>query len=216
MVSLRGFGQACFEIKNSITIVTDPHDGESVGLSPPETKGEIVTISHQHFDHSSGRDLVSKEETEVAKTVGTRKVKGIRIDGIQSYHDKNQGGERGENIIFVFDQGDFRICHLGDLGHKLSSEKIRELGSINILLIPVGGNYTIDAREAIEIIEKIEPDIVIPMHYKLSGLEVDISTEKEFLRLAREKGWKVEEKEKAEIESLPKKRKIIKLECQSA
>ncbi|KXA91858.1 hypothetical protein AKJ64_04420, partial [candidate division MSBL1 archaeon SCGC-AAA259E17] len=70
--------------------------------------------------------------------------------------------------------------------------------------------------EAIEIIEKIEPDIAIPMHYKLSGLEVDISTEKEFLRLAREKGWKVEEKEKAEIESLPKKRKIIKLECQSA
>ncbi|KXA90984.1 hypothetical protein AKJ57_02950 [candidate division MSBL1 archaeon SCGC-AAA259A05] len=214
-MSLRWFGQACFEIKNSATIVTDPHDGESVGLSPPDTKGEIVTISHQHFDHAGGRDLVSKEDTKIVETDGKQKVKGIKVEGIQSYHDKAQGKERGENIIFVFEQDNFRICHLGDLGHKLSSEKIERMGSVNILLIPVGGNYTINAQEAVEIIENLGPDIAIPMHYKLSDLEVDISSEGEFLRLAQKKGWKIEEKEKAENKSLPEKRKIIKLDCQS-
>lgn len=216
MVSLKWFGQACFEIKNSTTIVTDPHDGESIGLRPPDLKGEIVTISHQHFDHAGGKDLVSNKDTQILETKGAREIKGIKIDGIQSYHDKKEGAERGENIIFVIEQDNFRICHLGDLGHKLSSEKIERLSPVNILLIPVGGNYTINAQEAIEIIEDIGPDIITPMHYKLSDLEVNISRDEEFLRLARKKGWKIETKEKAEIRSLPEERKVIKLKCQSA
>lgn len=216
MVSFRWFGQACFEIKNSIAIVTDPHDGSSIGLKRPNIKGDIVTVSHLHFDHASGKELVSKKNTEVIEGSVKREVKGIEIEGISSFHDKAEGNKRGENTIFVFELEDFGICHLGDLGHKLSGEKIEETKPVDILLIPVGGNYTINAREAVDVAKDLEPRIVIPMHYKVKGLEVDISSEEEFLQLVKDGGWETEERDKANVKSLPEERKVIKLTCLAA
>lgn len=216
MVIFRWFGQACFGISDSVTVVTDPHDGESVGLKPPNVRADIVTISHQHFDHISGLELVSKdEETITVEEEGEGGVGGVEIKGVQSYHDKAEGDKRGKNVIFVINLDEFDICHLGDLGHELEKEHIDKIGSVDILLIPVGGNYTIGAKEAINIVEDLNPSIVIPMHYKLPGLDVDISRGDDFLELSREKGWKIEKREKARIESLPEKKEIINLECQS-
>lgn len=213
MVSFRWFGQACFEIKNSVTVVTDPHDGGSIGLKQPNIKGDIVSVSHRHFDHASGRELVSKKDTEVMEGSGKLEVKGIEVEGIESFHDKAEGDKRGENTIFVFELDDFRICHLGDLGHKLSDEKIEEIKPVDILLIPVGGNYTIDAQEAVDVVKDLEPEIVMPMHYKVKCLEVNISSEEKFLQLVKDEGWEIEEKDKAKVKSLPEERKVIKLTC---
>ncbi|KXA97245.1 hypothetical protein AKJ38_01615 [candidate division MSBL1 archaeon SCGC-AAA259I14] len=215
MVSFRWFGQACFEIKDSVTIVTDPHDGDSVGLTHPDVKGDIVTISHGHFDHASGKDIVSKEDSVVVEGSGKREVKGIKVEGFDSYHDKAQGSKRGENTIFVFELDGFEICHLGDLGHKLSNEKIDRIKPVDILLIPVGGNYTINAQEAVDVVKELKPQIIIPMHYKVKGLEVDISDEDDFIRLVKDENWEISEEEEAKIEKLPEQRKVIKLTCQA-
>lgn len=215
MVSFKWFGQACFEIKNSVAIVTDPHDGDSVGLKRPDAKGDIVSVSHRHFDHASGIDLVSKEDSEVLEGSGEREAKEIEVQGFESFHDKAEGEERGENTIFVFELDDFRICHLGDLGHKLSDEKVEEIKPVDILLIPIGGNYTIDAQESVDVVKNLEPKIVMPMHYKVEGLEVDISDEEEFLQLVEDEGWETDGRVKAKIESLPEERNVIKLTCQA-
>lgn len=213
MISLRWFGQACFEIKNSVKIATDPHDGKSVGLRPPNFKADLISISHDHYDHSSGKEIVSKQNTEVIDADGKKEIKGISTKGITSYHDKCQGKERGKNLIFVFETGEFRVCHLGDLGHELHQEKANEIKPIDILLTPIGGNFTINATEAINIIEDLEPNTIIPMHYKVKGLTVPISDETEFLREADKKEWKIEKAKKAEMETPSKQRKIILLKC---
>ncbi|MFP4005228.1 MAG: MBL fold metallo-hydrolase [Candidatus Hadarchaeia archaeon] len=216
IVSFEWFGQACFEISDSITIVTDPHDGGSVGLEQPRCSGDVVTISHYHFDHSNGKDLVSDEGTLFIDDIGKRKINGLEIHGISSYHDKSEGRKRGENIIFIFELDEMKICHLGDLGHKLAEKKIDDLGNIDVLLIPVGGNYTINAREAVEVVKDLNPSVVIPMHYRVPGLEVEISDDSEFLELARDNGWSIERKEQASLSRFEKGIKIIKLDCKTS
>lgn len=209
MVSLRWFGQACFEISGSITVVTDPHDGGGVGLKPPQTKGDVVTISHGHFDHADGVNLVRKEDTKVVGEEGITEAKGIVFEGIKTFHDKSQGSERGENLVFKFELDGFKICHLGDLGHKLgnTAEKIKP---VDILLIPVGGKFTIDGKEAKEVVEELQPRVVIPMHYKIRGLKVPISGPDDFLE-----GEEVVAEDELVLEKLPEEREIVKLNPQA-
>lgn len=212
MVRFKWFGQACFEVSNSKKIVTDPHDGETVGLNAPKAKADIVTVSHDHFDHASGVGIAKKQGAKVLKEEkGEKTVKGVKIKGIKSYHDKAKGSKRGENTIYTFELDGFKICHLGDLGHIVSSELIEEIGEIDILMIPIGGNYTIDGGEAIEVVEKINPKVIIPMHYKIDGLTVDISSEEQFMGIAKGKGWNIEEKEELVLKSLPKSNTVVKL-----
>jgi L-ascorbate metabolism protein UlaG (beta-lactamase superfamily) len=182
MVILRWLGHECFEIKDARTVVTDPHDGEGIGLPRPIAKADIVTVSHGHFDHANGVDIVSKQGTVVIKTPGEHPIKGIAVKGIAAFHDNAQGAMRGENIIFTVKMDGISFCHLGDLGHLLSEEQLREIGDVDVLLIPVGGHYTIDANEAAQIMDRINPRIVIPMHYKIEGLTVDIADAEPFLR----------------------------------
>ncbi|KXA98743.1 hypothetical protein AKJ39_00940 [candidate division MSBL1 archaeon SCGC-AAA259J03] len=212
MVLFRWFGLSCFEIKDSVTIVTDPHDGESLGLNRPNIKGDIVTISHGHFDHVSGKELVSKEDTEVVDGTGKFEVKGIQFEGISN----REGDERGRNIYFVFELDGFRICHLGDLGYSLESDNIEALEPVDILLLPVGGTGGHEGREAINVVKELSPSIVIPMHYMIRGLNVKISSEEEFLDLMAEEGWRIEEKKEAVIERLPEEKEIIKLICRTS
>ncbi len=216
MVRFKWFGQACFEIKNSRTVVTDPHDGDGVGLNTPRAKGDIITVSHGHFDHAAGIDLVKKPDSEVVQEeTGEKIVKGVKIKGIDSYHDKAEGAKRGENTIYIFELDGKKICHLGDLGHMLSDEKTKKIGDIDILLIPVGGNYTIGGEEAAKVAGKLDPKVVIPMHYKIPGLTVDINDEKQFTDKAREKGWKTKEKRELDLQSLPENTTVVKLKNQA-
>jgi len=210
MLTLRWFGISCFEITNKVTIVTDPHDGESLGLHPPDIKGDLILITHQHFDHASGREVVSKADSEIVEESGKWEVKGIEIEGVP-YHRE----EAGENVFFKFELDGFRICHLGDLGYSLSSKEVEKIKPVDILLVPVGGTGGHEGREAAKVIEDLKPRIVIPQHYMVEGMTVPISSKKEFLQLAIDRGWLVEERKEARIKSLPERRKIIVLECLS-
>lgn len=158
-------------------VLTDPFD-ETVGYSTFKGDVDVVTISHHHFDHSYIENIKFKESID---KVGFFYLCDIPVTGIPSYHDKMLGAKRGENTIFVFEIDGYRICHLGDLGHMLSNEDIKQIGNIDVLFIPIGGNYTIDGKEAAEIAKAINSHIVIPMHYKTPMLSFELEGLEDFL-----------------------------------
>ena len=164
-------GHSSFRIKGkTASIVTDPFDPVMVGLKFPSVEADIVTVSHEHKDHNQ-TNLV-KGSPRVIRGPGEYEIQGISILGFASWHDKKKGEERGENTIYVFEVDGVRICHLGDLGHKLSESMVNNLAEIDVLMIPVGGNYTIGSPIASEIVRNIEPSIVIPMHFKVEGIKI--------------------------------------------
>ena len=178
-MNITWYGQSCFKITSKdITIITDPFD-KKIGIKPYTGAADIVTISHEHYDHNNVESL--RGTPFIIRNPGEYEVKNIFIRGLNSFHDKKEGEERGMNTIYIMDMEDMRICHLGDLGHMLSDKVIEALGQIDILMIPVGGNYTIDGKEADELIDKIEPAIVLPMHYKTSSLNINIDKIDKFL-----------------------------------
>ena len=172
-------GHSSFMLEDSKgrKVLTDPFD-ETVGYNIFKGEVDVVTISHHHSDHSYIENIKYKESID---KVGFFYLCDIPITGIPSYHDKMLGAKRGENTIFIIEIDGYRICHLGDLGHALSSEDIKQIGNIDILLIPIGGNYTIDGREAAEIAKALNSHIVIPMHYKTPILSFQLEGLEDFL-----------------------------------
>ncbi|MFB0543493.1 MAG: MBL fold metallo-hydrolase [Candidatus Bathyarchaeia archaeon] len=167
MVFVRWHGHSCFEVRNSVTIVVDPHDGESLGLPVPRVRADIVLISHGHEDHASGRSLVAKPDAVLLEEPGVYEAKGVKVKGIKAFHDDVQGSRLGVNVVFIFELEGVRFSHLGDLGHALSSEQVGEMGSVDVLMVGVGGGSYALVEENIR---RIEPRVVIPMHYKIEGL----------------------------------------------
>lgn len=183
-MNISWYGHSCFKIQTKakrggeeVTIITDPFD-KSIGLRRPQGQANIVTISHDHGDHSDTELL--KGDFFVANSPGEFSIQGVTIEGIDSFHDKEEGALRGRNTIFVFESEDMRVCHLGDLGHELTDSQVDAIGDIDILMIPVGGTYTLDAKEAKKVVGQIEPKIIIPMHYKVDGLTLDVTDETDF------------------------------------
>ena len=181
-------GHSSFLIEDSKgrEVLTDPFD-ESVGYPVFDGEVDVVTISHSHFDHNYTEKV---KYNDISDKVGYFNLCDIPIAGIPSYHDKVQGAKRGENIIFIIQVDGYRICHLGDLGYILSSDEIKNLGNIDILLLPIGGNYTIDGKEAAELSNKINSHIIIPMHYKTHVLSFPLDGLENFLTYIK-KGEKV-------------------------
>lgn len=172
-------GISCFTIQGDKSIVvTDPFSNE-YGLKLPKLTGDIVTISHNHNDHNNHNNFEAVKPTGeknpfIIDGAGEYEIKETFVYGIPSYHDDSKGSQRGANIIFRIEMEGISIGHLGDLGHMLENEQVEKLEGIDILIIPVGGKYTINSREANQIISQLEPRIVIPMHYKIPGLKSDI------------------------------------------
>lgn len=160
-----------------MALFIDPFD-KSIGLRPPQGSADLVLSTHGHHDHNNIEAI--KGEPYVIDIPGEYSVKGINIVGITSFHDAKQGEERGLNTIFVFESEDMRICHMGDLGSDLTEKQLEDINGVDILMIPIGGKYTIDGKKAVDIIKKIEPKIIIPMHYKINGSNVDVDDEKKF------------------------------------
>jgi len=177
-------GQSCFKLQDKlgpegVTLVTDPF-GKELGLKVPNFEADIVTVSHQHPDHNNAGAL--RANPFVIDTPGEYDVKGVMVQGIETFHDAKAGAERGKNIVYRLEMDDLTIAHLGDLGHILSDEQLDQLDGVDILMIPVGGKYTIDAKMAVEVIGQIEPRIVIPMHYKLPGAKSDVDPVEKFIK----------------------------------
>ena len=165
-MKVKWLGHASFMITSDTgtKIITDPYTPGGFGLDYGEIKesADIVTVSHEHADHNNVAMLGGNPE--VVK--GTAEIKGIKFSGTPTYHDEAGGSQRGSNIIFCFEVDGVRVCHLGDLGHPLGDKDVAELGKVDILLIPVGGNFTIDAKVATEVCNQLQARVVIPMHYQ--------------------------------------------------
>jgi L-ascorbate metabolism protein UlaG (beta-lactamase superfamily) len=176
------YGQSCFKIQSGETILfTDPFSKE-IGLTPPRGQANIVTVSHNHFDHNNCESLSG--EPLVINGPGEYECKGVNIKGVFSFHDSKEGKERGTNTIYIIEMEDIKICHLGDFGQvKLNEEQLEEINGVDILMVPVGGSgATIDGEGAVDIINQIEPRLVIPMHYKISGLNLKFDSVDDFLK----------------------------------
>ncbi|MHA1409453.1 MAG: MBL fold metallo-hydrolase [Candidatus Odinarchaeia archaeon] len=213
MVKITWLGHACFAVEGeNVVVVTDPHDGKGIGLKPPSIKGDIILVSHGHYDHADGVPLVKKEDSVVLQEfVGEKEVKGVKIKGIRSYHDLSQGKERGINVIYVFEVDGLKFAHLGDLGHVLGSDAVEEIGQIDVLFIPVGGTYTIDHSGATKLYNEIKPKIAIPMHFKTEGLTLPLTKVDTFLAGKQEaKRLGVNQLEVSK-ETLPENSEIIAL-----
>ncbi len=177
-------GHSCFKIQDKagpegVTLVTDPY-GKSTGLKIPNFEADIITISHDHEDHNNREALRGKPF--VIDCAGEYDFKDVLIEGIDSFHDDKNGAERGANIMYRIEIDDISIAHLGDLGQVLDNTQLEKLVGTDILLIPVGGKYTLDAKKAVEVISQIEPRIVIPMHYKTKDLKIELDEVDKFVK----------------------------------
>lgn len=181
-MKIEWLGHSCFLItgSNDIRILTDPFD-EKIGIPLLKVKVDVVTVSHQHFDHNATHLLPGKPA--VIETVVTSVLPDVEIRGIGLFHDDQQGTQRGVNIAFVITVDGFKVCHLGDLGHPLSNQQVTAIGPVDVLCVPVGGFSTIDAQQASEVISLIKPAVVLPMHYKVKNSNVPISAVNDFLRI---------------------------------
>lgn len=198
-MTITWYGHSCFRLETKDTsILIDPFSAQ-IGLHPPKIKDNVVLVSHQHYDHNNIEGMPS--ESFLINGPGEYEARGIFIKGIQSFHDKNKGQERGFNTIYVIKMEDINLVHLGDFGEgRLAEEQVEKIGDADILMIPVGGNYTINYKEATEVISQIEPKIVIPMHYKIQGSKLDIDGPEKFLKEISlspekvEKSYKIQKK----------------------
>lgn len=173
-LTLRWFGQACFLLASpgGATILLDPfHREDGLDYSVPSLQVDAVTVSHEHFDHNNveaakpGARII-RGLTETGFRQVNEKVGDVSIRTVPAYHDSRLGVMRGKNAVFIFETAGRSIVHLGDLGHLLTEEQVKQIGKVDVLLIPVGGTYTIDAAEATRVVGQLKPRIVIPMHYK--------------------------------------------------
>jgi L-ascorbate metabolism protein UlaG (beta-lactamase superfamily) len=221
-MNITWYGQSCFKItfqkekrsKEKSSIVIDPFD-KKIGLKLPTLEARIVLVTHDHFDHNNISEI--KGNPFVIDSPGEYELENVFIQGIQSYHDQEKGEKRGLNTIYTMEIEKIKVCHLGDFGEKeLSADQMKEIQEVDVLMIPVGGVYTIGAKEATRIISQIEPRVVIPMHYKVPGVEADIDDLSPFLKAIGEKEVKKEEEVVISESNLPSSEmKIIPLIPQS-
>ena len=180
---IKCLGHACFLItsEEGVRIITDPYAvGGGISHSPIKEAADIVVVSHDHADHNNVSAVQGKPE--VVKGSGLKTAKGIEFKGIAAYHDASNGKLRGANIVFCFTVDDINLCHLGDLGHILSQSQIDEVGTVDVLFVPVGGVVTIDAAEAGRVCDQLNPKLIIPMHFRTLKCAYPIASVADFLK----------------------------------
>jgi len=205
------YGHACFRLhqRGRPTIVTDPYDN-STGYILPRLRADIVTVSHDHSDHNYVQGI--RGRPKVLTSPGEYEIQGVFVTGVPTFHDRKQGKDRGRNTVFLFDFDGLTICHLGDLGHVLTQSQAEALGSVDVLLIPVGGVYTITSARAAEVVSLLEPRLVIPMHYKTKALNFRLSTVGPFLKEMGAEDITPRESLKVTKASLPEETEVVVLE----
>lgn len=215
-------GHASFRIKGKrATLVTDPYDSGMIGLKFPKTEADIVTVSHDHKDHNAAGAVaaLSADGPFVVDGPGEYEIKGVTIFGIHTWHDDKQGAERGPNTVYTIVMDGLHLCHLGDLGHKPTEEQLGQIGDVDILFIPVGGVYTIDAARGAEVVSVIEPKVVIPMHYKVPTLAqatfASLASVEDFIKEIGAEPIRLD-KYTVTVDKLPEERQVVVLELRSS
>ena len=173
-------GHSCFRIRGKqTTIVTDPFPPD-LGYTLGKPVADIVTVSHQHHSHSYAEGI--GDAPKVISGPGEYEIKGVLIIGIATSHDADGGKAKGKNTVYLIEIDGITVCHLGDLGHVLTTEQVEEIDDVDVLLLPVGGGSTINAAVAAEVIRQIEPKVVIPMHYKTPAINRELATVDNFIK----------------------------------
>ena len=215
-MKIKWYGHAAFLITSDqgVKIITDPYESGAFGgqltYGQIKDQADIAIISHDHADHNDPKSLPGSPE--IVKGSGSKTVKGIPIKGISTYHDSSKGSERGDNTIFILSVDGMKVCHLGDLGHILSEKELAEIGPVDLLLIPVGGYFTIDPKEAARVAEQIKPKILIPMHFKTKKCGFPIAPVEDFLK-GKSNSKRPKSSEVAfEKKGLPQQTEIVVLE----
>ena len=164
---------------NGARLVTDPYTtGPGLMLGEITETADVVTVSHEHGDHNNAAAV--KGNPKILRAAG--EVKGIKIKAVIAYHDNIGGARRGKNTVFCFEVDGINVCHAGDLGHELSAEQVNAIGRVDVLMIPVGGNFTIDANGATKVCDQLKPKVILPMHYKTDKIEIPIAGVEDFLK----------------------------------
>ncbi len=218
MVDITWHGQACFKIRGrTAAVVVDPYDAVFTGLKTLKLEADIVCVTHNHQDHNntSAVKTESGQDPFVISGPGEFEKMGVNIVGVSSFHDNSQGQERGKNTIYNITCDEVNIVHLGDLGQKkLSQEQVEQLSSCDVLLIPTGGTFTIEGKDAPDIIAQIEPKIVIPMHHKIEGLKFALDPVEKFLSAMGKEKQENQNKLSISKEKLPEELELVLLEKQ--
>lgn len=215
-MKIKWYGHAAFKLTTDegVRVIIDPYQpgafGGALSYGRITEEADIVLASHDHDDHNYTKDI--RGDYKVFNREGVYREKNLIIEAFSCYHDPSFGKERGNNLIFVVDTEGLRVAHLGDLGHLLTSDTMRRLGRIDVVLLPVGGFYTIDGGEAWRVLEDIKPRIAIPMHYKTPKCDFPISGVEAFS--GEKKGVRRIDSTEIEIskDSLPREREIIIME----
>lgn len=209
------YGQACIKLKGkNASLIVDPFDPEFVGIKlPKDLSSDIVLVTHGHPDHNNSKAVTALEGSPmVFDKPGEYEANGVVITGIPSFHDNTSGSERGLNIIFHIMFDGLNLVHLGDLGQsKLTEEQLAQIGQTDILFIPVGSIFTIDAKVAAEIVSELEPKIIIPIHYKIPGLKFELEGVEGFLKEMGAENVIVVPKLTISKEKLPEEPQVIVL-----
>ena len=172
-------GHGCFRLRGrSAAVVTDPFP-PSIGLKLPKLDADLVTISHEHENHSYVQAM--RDAYEI-RGPGEYEVAGVSVIGVPTFHDAQKGAQHGRNTVYLIEIDDVRICHLGDLGHALDDAEAEAISSPDVLLVPVGGHTAINAAQAAEIVRQLEPRYVVPMHYAIPGLKLELDPLDRFLK----------------------------------
>lgn len=209
------YGQACFKLKGkNAAVVIDPYDPDFTGLKlPKDLQADVVLSTHGHKDHNFISAVSAPQGKPMAfSKPGEYEIAGVVITGISSFHDNSQGSERGLNTIFHLLFDSLNIVHLGDLGQfQLTEEQVAEIGQTDMLLIPVGSVYTINAKAASDIVSQLEPKIIIPMHYKIEGLKFELEGGENFLKEMGVEGIVPQSKLSITKEKLPEEPQVVVL-----
>ncbi len=204
------YGQSCFRLRDRLaTVVTDPY-GKDIGYSLPRIRADIVTVSHDHSDHNYVEGI--KGDPKVLSGPGEYEVSDVFVTGIPTFHDRKKGASRGRNVVFLFDFEGLTVCHLGDLGHVPTQAQVEALDDIDVLLIPVGSRFTINASQAVEVISLLEPRLVIPMHYKTKALKIKLDPVSKFLKEMGLSQLATQESLKVTKSSLPEETQVVLLD----
>lgn len=182
---LRYYGHSFFTLTNEqgCVLATDPY-GDFYNYPKRRVPADICTVSHHHHDHE-GLSCLTGDPLVIDSAGSHRTEAGIKIIGVPVAHDHHQGQHRGDNLFFIIEMDGLRIGHAGDLGHVPTAAQVKEIGRLDVLLLPVGGNYTIDAAEALQTMQLLHPRLTIPMHYRTEyNQDMPVSTLDGFLTIA--------------------------------
>ncbi len=173
-------GHGCFRLRGrSAAVVTDPYP-PTLGLKLGRMDADLITVSHDHDDHTYTQ--VVRDGAYEVHGPGDYEVAGVSVVGLPTYHDAEKGAAQGRNTVYLIEMDEVRICHLGDLGHRLDDVEAEAVAAPDVLLVPVGGRTTMNGEQAAEVVRQLEPRFVVPMHYAIPGLKLQLDPVDRFLK----------------------------------